>query len=247
MSPLFKFSNVLFLSLVGISANVAAQESDSMTKFIQEMTQIHQAKTLCLDNPSSPAVQTSIVSYLQMRGEQNSVTSQTLALTMWALFPCPFSPFRPELRLATEKDLEGAWLFPESSQKLRFPSKLGRQSPAGPVPVKCDAVGYYPNGELRHAIIAGQAACPFGKAADLDVARKNPIVSTWRLKVPGRIAVTRTDVANHIEEWDAFYVVMPFKFNDVQFSEGDLVAYVRKEKGNDVGAATQFRHLRRLP
>lgn len=247
MSPLFKFSNVLLLLLVGITANVGAQEADPMTKFIQDMAQMHQAKTMCIDSPLSPEVQANIITYLKIMGEKNSATGQTLAIAMWALYPCPFSPFRPELRLATEKDVGGVWLFPESSQQLRFPPKSGHQSPVGPVPVKCDAVGYYPNGELRHAIFAGQAACPFGKAADLDVARKNPIVSTWRLNRPGRIAVTRTDVANHIEEWDVFSVVTPFTFNDVRFLEGDLVAYVRRENGNDVGAATQFRHLKRLP
>ncbi|WP_169720493.1 hypothetical protein [Azonexus hydrophilus] len=247
MSPLFKSSNVLFLLLVGIAANVGAQEPDPLTKFIQDMAQMHQAKTMCLDSSSSPAVRANIITYLKTMGEQNSATAQTLAVSMWTLYPCPFSPFRPELRPATEKDIEGVWLFPESSQKLRFPPKSGRQGPAGPMPVRCDAVGYYSNGELRHAVIAGQAACPFGKAADLDVARKNPIVSTWRLYRPGRIAVTRTDVANHIEEWDVFFVVTPFTFSDVQFAEGDLVAYVRKENGNDVGAATQFRHLKRLP
>jgi hypothetical protein len=42
-------------------------------------------------------------------------------------------------------------------------------------------------------------------------------------------------------------VQTPFTFNDVQFTAGDLVAYVRRENGNEVGAATQFRHLQRLP
>ena len=206
---------------------------------------MNQDKSMCIDDPHSSTVRMNLIAYLRKMGEQNSVTPKELAIAMWALYPCPFSPFRSELRLATEKDLEGVWLFPESSQKLRFPLKSGRQSPAGPVPVKCDAVGYYPNGELRHAIITGQTACPFAKATDLDVARKN-LVSTWTLLRPGRISVTRTDVANHIEEWDVFSVVTPFSFNDVQFSVGDLVAYVRRENGNDVGAATQFRHLKRL-
>lgn len=247
MSPLVKLSNALVLLLFGVATSVAAEESDPMSEFIQGMFQMHQDKTMCIDSPSSPMVRKNLITYLKMMGEQTSATPKALAMAMWALYPCPFSPFRPELRLAAEKDVEGVWLFPESSQKLRFPPKSGRQSPAGPVPVRCDAVGYYPNGELRHALVVGQIACPFEKASDLDVARKNPIVSTWSLDRPGRIVVARTDVANHIEEWDVFSVVMPFAFNDVQFSAGDLVAYVRKENGNDVGAATQFRHLRRLP
>lgn len=246
MNSIFKLSNALTL-LLGVATNVAAQEPDPMGKFIQDTAQMNQDKSMCIHDPLSSMVRMNLIEYLRKMGGQNSVPPKEVAMAMWALYPCPFSPFRSELRPASDKEVEGIWLFPESSQKLRFPSKSGRQSPAGPVPVKCDAVGYYPNGELRHAVIAGQTTCPFTKAIDLDVARKNPIVSTWTLLRPGRISVTRTDVANHIEEWDVFSVVTPFSFNDVQFSAGDLIAYVRRENGNDVGAATQFRHLKRLP
>ena len=84
------------------------------------------------------------------------------------------------------------------------------------------------------------------QAADLDAARKNPQVSTWTLLEEGRIAVTRTDVAGHVEEWDVFTVTRPFVLQEVTFAEGDLAAYIRRENGNAVGAATQFRHLQRL-
>lgn len=235
-----------FLCLA-IAINVGAQESDSISKFIQDTAQMNKDKSICLDRPDSPMVRRNLFKHVQTRAEQTAVTPQALAMAMLELYPCPFSPYRPDLRPATEKDIEGVWLFPESSQKLRFPSKLDRQGPAGPVPVKCDAVGYYPNGELRHAVIAGQPVCPFEKASDLEVARQNPIVSTWAMLRPGRISVTRTDVVGHIEEWDAYAVVTPFSVNDVQFSAGDLIAYVRKENGNEIGAATQFRHLKRLP
>lgn len=231
------------------SAFAQERQPDPMTKFIQDMVQMHQEKTLCIDKTSSvQATRANVITYLKTTGEDNSVTPKALATAMWTLYPCPFSPFRQELRPALDNDIEGVWLFPGSSQKLRFPPQSSRQSPAGPVPVKCDAVGYYANGELRHAVIAAQAmTCPFEKAADLDVARKNPRVADWALLRPGRIGVKRTDVANHIEEWDVFSVVTPFSANEVQFAAGDLVAYVRKENGNEVGAATQFRHLKRLP
>ena len=245
MRSLFN-SFVFAFWLLGIAINAEAQEPDSMDRFIQDLVQMHQEKSMCVESDSLSSVRGNVVTSLRMMGEQ-TVTPHALAKVVWTLYPCPFSPFRSEVRLATEKDIEGAWVFPESSQKLRFPPKSGRESPAGPLPVKCDAVGYFPGGEQRHAIIAGQIACPFEKASDLEPLRKNPIVSTWTLRNPGRIAVTRTDVANHVEEWDVFFVVQTFVFKDVQFSSGDLAAYVRKENGNDVGAATQFRHLKRLP
>lgn len=251
MTPVTPAILVVAVLLCVNAERLFAQERqpDPMAKFIQDMVQMHQEKTLCIDKTSSPqAIRANVVAYLKTTGEESSVTGKSLAAALWALYPCPFSPSRQELRPATDKDIEGVWLFPGSSQKLRFPPQSSRQSPAGHVPVKCDAVGYYANGELRHAVIAGQAmSCPFEKAADLDVARKNPRVANWALLRSGRIGVTRTDVANHVEEWDVFSVVAPFSANDVQFAAGDLVAYVRKENGNEVGAATQFRHLKRLP
>jgi len=80
----------------------------------------------------------------------------------------------------------------------------------------------------------------------MDIARKNPLVSTWKLLRAGRIGVTRTDVANHIEEWDVYTVLTSFDMFGVNFETGDLLAYIRKENGNELGAATQFRHLKRL-
>jgi hypothetical protein len=242
-----KFCSPVVLALGTVGG--AQAQTMQMDQFIESMLQMHRDSTLCVETSSSTStIRQQLVTYLLAAGVQGTVTPQTLARAMWANFPCPFSPMRPELRFATARDVEGVWIFPETSQKLRFPPRSSRPSPAGDMPVRCDALGYYPGGELRHAVIAGQtAACPFAKAADLEVARRNPQVSTWTVLRAGRLGVTRTDVANHVEEWDVFLVTTPFAFDGVVFSAGDLVAYVRKENGNAMGMATQFRHLQRLP
>jgi len=243
----------LFLTFIFCGAcpkESIAQENpqDHLSKLVWEMFQMHQGKTLCSVGATSlQTIRANVVNHLKAKGSTGSVTAEAIATALWTLYPCPFSPFRPELRPVTSKEIEGVWIFPETSQKFRFGPQSGQQPPTAPLPVKCDAVGYYPGGELRHAIIAGQTKCPFEKAADLDVARKNPRVSNWSLLHDGRISVTRTDVSNHIEEWDAYVVVNPFTVYDVQFVAGDLVAYLRRENGNEVGASTQFRHLQRLP
>ena len=54
------------------------------------------------------------------------------------------------------------------------------------------------------------------------------------------------DVQNHIEEWDVYAVTKGFQFQGMKLQPGELVAYVRRENGNEVNAATQFRHLQRL-
>ena len=95
--------------------------------------------------------------------------------------------------------------------------------------------------------MSGKVECPFRKASDMDVARRNPVVSTWSMLRDGRVSVARTDVQNHIEEWDIYAVTQAFEFREIKLQPGDLVAYVRRENGNEVNAATQFRHLQRLP
>lgn len=228
---------------------IAQAQAAAIDQFIVGMLQLHQDATLCVEKSSpTPAIREQLVLHLQASGAPDTVTPETLARAMWARFPCPFSPLRPEVRRATARDIEGVWLFPDTSQKLRFPARSSRQPPAGAAPVKCDALGYYPGGELRHAVVAGQtASCPFLRADDLEEARRRPKVATWTMTHAGRVEVVRTDVANHVEAWDVFLVTTPFVFDAVAFSAGDLLAYVRLENGNDMGMATQFRHLRRLP
>ncbi|HLD23444.1 MAG TPA: hypothetical protein VJA83_05830 [Sulfuricurvum sp.] len=238
------------LSFIYSSASellIEKQPTDPFDIFIFDMFQKQQNKTMCsAPNDSIKTIRTNLISYIQFNGYSNSLTPQVIATALWTLYPCPFSPFRSEIRSATKEDIVGGWVFPEESQKIRFGSYLAQKSPLGPLPIKCDAIGYYPNGEFRQIIVSGQPECPFKKAADLDIARKNPRVSNWSLLNDGRISITRTDVANHIEEWDTFVVVTPFAFNDIQFKAGDIIAYLRRENGNEVGASTQFRHLQRL-
>jgi hypothetical protein len=218
---------------------------DPINRFIWQMYQMHEGKTLCLANLDLSAVRARVLDRLQGKVGM-AIEPKALAEALWSLYPCPFSPQRAELRPVTTAELGGSWLFPESSQKLRRGPRMPGPGPAGPLPVKCDGVGYFEGGELRHAVVAGVARCPFEKSSDLDAARKLPQVSRWSVLREGRVGVTRTDVSGHIEEWDVYVVAARFDYQDVSFREGDLVAYLRRENGNEVGASTQFRHLQRL-
>ncbi|HVJ23821.1 MAG TPA: hypothetical protein VM756_07785, partial [Burkholderiales bacterium] len=108
-------------------------------------------------------------------------------------------------------------------------------------------VGYYPDGELRHAVIAGQLECPFRTAADMDQSYANQRVASWSMLRDGRVSVARTDVEGHIEEWDVFVVLAPFQVRDLKLQPGELISYMRRESGSELNAATQFLHLQRLP
>lgn len=225
--------------------------TDPFAQIVLEMNRLNGADTLCM-SPSWPmdTLKSYVMKTLVPQGQTNvQVSGEQVAKRLWQLFPCPFSPFRPELRLATAADVEGVWLYPEASQKLRYGPNSKVTSPFGNLnPVRCDALGLYPEGEHRQMFVAGKPVpCPFRTAADMDISRRNPRVASWAIQSPGSLKVTRTDVPDHIEEWDMLVVQKAFTYASVEFEPGDLVGYLRREKGNETGASRQFRHLKRLP
>lgn len=248
--PAAKLGGILAFVLFTTGALAQVEPQDPLGRFIADFFRQHDGKTVCVEDEltSMAQIRATLAEHFKGVDQSRGLSPKDVAIALWTRYPCPFSPFRAELRPATAGDIEGVWLFPESSQKYRYGPRSTRTPPFGPNSrFVCDAVGYYPGGELRHAIISGQVQCPFGKASDMDVARKNPLVATWSMPRDGRIGVKRTDVQNHVEEWDVYVVTQAFTFRELALQPGELVAYARRENGNEVNAATQFRHLRRLP
>lgn len=201
-------------------------------------------KMLCLERQMSiQEIQKSVEKDLAGKGITSPYSSKDLYTSAYTLYPCPFSPYRNELRPVHERDITGVWLYPEISQKLRY----GPNSPAWNMSprIKCESIAYYKDGELRNMQVIGKLACPT-KAKEMDDSRKLPRVSTWKLRNDGLVAVTRSDVKNHIEEWEMFIVEEAFSMSGIQFAKGDLLTYLRRVNGNDYNAATAFRHLTRL-
>jgi hypothetical protein len=245
-----------YLQLVGLSlffvtclANQAlAEQSNTMDDTILDLFQRHNEKYLCLSSDSSlPIIRQSITDYIKSNGGNIPASADDTAIAAYTLYACPFTPYREELRLANAKDITGVWLYPENSQKLRFGPHSPMWEQTKQMPIKCESVAYYDGGEARNAQITGRLSCPFSTAKDMDMSRKNPNIVQWKMLSDGKLKITRTDLLNHIEEWEVFIVTMPFEAASIQFNQGDLVAYLRKENGNDFNVATVFRHLKRLP
>lgn len=230
--------------LLGAGAALAEERAtDPLSRMIWSMFQMRQGKTLCLVEATPLAtVRGNVANQLKAMGESHDFTSEAVAQALWTLYPCPFSPYRAELRPATAQDIEGTWLFPKKSQKLRLSMTRTQPAPA----VGCDVLRYYYGGEMKHAI-GGPDPCPLQTADDFEAASGRPRMLNWSLLREGRISVTQADGAGQGEEWDIFAVFAPFEVEGVKFQAGDLVAYGRRGKGNEVNAATQFRHLQRLP
>jgi hypothetical protein len=220
-----------------------------MDKFILDMFSAHQGNTLCmLGNVPVSVVRGMVVEQLKTFGVKGDATQAQVESAVWTLFPCPFSPFRSEVIPATAKDIEGAWVFPYDAQPYRYGPKSPQQ-PSDPArAVACEAVGFFTKGEYRSGTVLGaKTACPFRKAADLAPARKRPHLLSWSMVSDGRLRITRADGKEHVEEWDVYAVTRGFQALNMEIQAGDLIAYLRKTKDNDVNAATEFRHLQRLP
>lgn len=223
-------------------------QASPMDKFILDMFKAHQGNTLCMlgDVPVS-VVRGMVVEQLKAFGVKGDATQAQVESAVWTRFPCPFSPFRAEVIPATAKDVEGAWLFPYDSQPYRYGPKSPQQ-PSDPArAISCEAVGFYGKGEYRSgAALGAKTTCPFHKAADLAPARKRPHLLSWSMISDGRMKISRADGKEHVEEWDVYAVTRGFQALNMEIKAGDLIAYLRKTKDNDVNASTEFRHLQRL-
>jgi len=233
-----------------LSAGLAIAQApapDPVAAIMLEMFREHDGNTLCMlgDVPVS-AARPQVIDQLKANGVGGSATRLEMEVATWTRFPCPFSPYRAELVPATAADLEGVWLFPHDSQPYRH----GPKSPLQPTDrnraIACEAVGYYPGGEMRTGTVVGNRACPFKEAADLDPARKKPRVASWSMGPNGRLKVARTDIKDYVEEWDVYTATRSFHALNLAIGAGDLVAYLRRDKDNDLNASTEFRHLQRL-
>lgn len=168
-----------------------------------------------------------------------------LALAVYTAFPCPFSPVRDELKPATKGDLVGTWLMPASSGKLRHaPRSNAWSASSGVPPIKCEGVSFYESGEYRVMQVRGNFECP--TTEKMQSMHNMPLVQSWEMLPNSRFKISRTDVASHVEEWDVYSVKTTFELLGVTFSAGDLVAYLRRERGNEINAASTFRHLTSL-
>lgn len=94
--------------------------------------------------------------------------------------------------------------------------------------------------------VRGSNPCPTSGSEVAERFGTLPKVSSWKLEVGQRFRVDRSDVPSQFEEWDIFSVTTAFAVGQINFNEGDLVAYFRRDPRNDMGAATMFRHLQRL-
>jgi len=219
--------------------------TDVVDKVIANLFRKHIGQFLCMPQGASrESVRAALKDRLDGVITNDDASANAIANAIYTAFPCPFSPYRTDLRPASAADITGNWLFPEGSQRFRYgPKSPAWQSTPGMPPVKCEGVSYLASGVLLIAQVMGTRPCP--TLNDMKTYDKFPMVETWTFVRDGRVKIDRSDIENHGEVWDIFVVEKEFYFAQTQFAVGDLVEYLR-DRDNEFNVATMFRHLQRM-
>lgn len=176
-------------SSVALDRNKPIPSTDLLNGLLLQTVRESNGKHSCFEKQLSlDEVRPRLLDSLSRQGIAASTPNQ-LVWAFYTLYPCPFSPYRAELRPAAQKDLEGAWLMPESSYRYRFaPQSPDWKQDSLPNTKSCEGIGFYPGEEMRvFRRSSATEACPFRKAADIEVARQLPRVSSWNLLRNGRL------------------------------------------------------------
>lgn len=226
----------------------AEPSDDPLDRFVSRMFEMHGGTTLCVSEQDSRSDYPEMVAMTLLARGVAHPSPEQVAVTMWTLFPCPFRPDRHYVRAVRASEVPGVWVFPQRSQHLRFGPQSESRSPTFPLETVCEVLGFYEQGEFRRMLAGGKHDCPVENVGDFEAVRALPRTSSWTIDGHGRLNIARSDVVGHIEQWGMYLVEQPFTANGVDFEAGDIISYLRKDRYNtNTNAATQFRHLVRLP
>lgn len=194
---------------------------------------------------------TDVARGVEMRLKAEGVTGlpspRRIVQAMRTGFACPFPPFRPELKAAVQADVEGQWVTPVESMRMRFPPRSRAQFASRTQRPRCEAVGYFHDRDVRELQApSSDAICPFTSLAAFEEVRRTPRGAEWSLLEPGKLVVQPANAAELAEEWDAYVATDAFAFGGVAFRVGDLLLWQRRRSEGALNAAVRFRHLRRL-
>lgn len=248
---LFVFAAVAATLLHGAATAQTAPTSKPKTfseTLLLNLFERNNLSTLCLEKGMyAPELVQAFRPHLNRLTTEERDSVQAVTSAIYAAFPCPFSPQRPELSPARREDLVGYWLFPQETITLKFgsASPAWKQYPVN-TPWKCEGISFVESGRYHVMGMLANGPCP--TAAALKSMEAFPNVQSWELIDNGKVRITRTDVPEAWEEWEIYRVTTPFTVKALgkSFDEGDLLAYQRASKNNSVNIAEQFRHLRRL-
>jgi len=244
----------IILCLVGIifagfSEFVSAE--DDMMMLIDRMAKVsrqYNGRTICSEGGRrtlgdlAKALDEYTEAHLSWRGK-NNVSDKDIYLSQIRYFPCPFNPRLAPVKHAVNGDLTGHWELVPASLKIKI--NLFERDP---FPSNCEYFAFSEDGDMRSFQMITTDTCPSVAASDFEKIKALPKVIDWRLGSDGMLKITRTDIPNYIELWDAFVVTSSFSQAGVMFEPGDLLLFMdqfMQKKREEIGTL-YFRQFRKI-
>lgn len=234
------------LTVMLVSAQALSQSASPMDTMglMAKMTGDYDGKSICAKGATMMGLAQALQEYSMAHPEKGDrLSPKDIYVSLIERFPCPFNPKEVPLRHATNTDLFGYWaLVPES---LKIKTNSFRKDP---FPSTCQYFSFAEDRDMRSIDMITNDACPSVTAADFKAAKALPRVIDWKVGPNGMLEITRTDIPNYIESWEAFIATNSFTQSGVTFKPGDLLLYMAQfgqTKRDGIGTL-YFRQFRKL-
>lgn len=226
----------------------AIATADELPQIVARYAPAENGVQICVPQGQSVTdVARGVEARLKADGVAGLPSPRRIVQAMRTEFACPFPPYRAELKPAGQADVEGQWVTPVESMRMRFPPRSRAQLAARANRLRCEAVGFFNDRDQRELQApASDATCPFTQLAAFEEVRRSPRTAEWSLPGPGKLVVQPANPAALAEEWDAYIATDAFAYGGVAFRVGDLLLWQRRRSETSLNAAVRFRHLRRL-
>lgn len=234
------------LFVVVLSNHALSQSASPMDtmSLMAKMTVDYEGKSICAKGANMMGLAEALQEYSRVHPEKGDrLSPKDIYVSLIERFPCPFNPHQAPLRRATNTDMFGYWeLVPES---LKIKTNSFRKDP---FPSNCQYFNFSEDRDMRSIDMIINDACPSIAPSDFKAAKALPKVIDWKLEANGMLEITRTDIPNYIESWEAFITTGSFTQSGVTFKPGDLLLFMAqfgRTKRDGIGTL-YFRQFRKV-
>jgi hypothetical protein len=171
------------------------------------------------------------------------LSDKDIYLSLASHYPCPFNPKLAPVKQAASTDLIGHWELAPASLKIK--TNVFQRDP---FPSNCEYFAFSEDGDMRSFQMITPDPCPSVTASEFSKIKNLPKVIDWKLGSDGLLRITRSDIQNYIESWEAFIVTSSFSQSGVEFKPGDLLLFMaqfNKMKKEEIGTL-YFRQFRKM-
>ena len=231
----------VFPNVEGMSQSASPMDTIGL---MAKMASDYDGKSICAKSAKMMELAQALQEYSSAHPEKGGrLFQKDIYVSLIERFPCPFNPKQAPVRRATNTDLFGYWeLVPES---IKIKTNSFRKDP---FPSNCQYFSFSEDRDMRSIGMIINDACPSVTVTDFKAAKALPKVIDWKVESNGILEITRTDIPNYIESWEAFIAISSFTQSGVTFKPGDLLLFMAQfgqTKKDGIGTL-YFRQFRKL-